>query len=31
MEEVDEFCCLGNVLDCEAGLERALRARVVAA
>jgi len=27
-EEVDEFCYLGNVLDCEAELERAVRARV---
>jgi len=28
IKEVDEFCYLGNVLDCEAGLERAVRARV---
>jgi len=27
IEEVDEFCYLGNVLDCEAGLERAVSAR----
>jgi len=31
IEEVDEFCYLGNVLYCEAGLERAVRARVAAA
>jgi len=31
IEEVDEFCYLGNVLDCEAGLERAVRAMVAAA
>lgn len=31
IEEVDEFCYLGNVFDCEAGLERAVRARVAAA
>jgi len=31
IEEVDEFGFLVNVLDCEAGLERAVRARVVAA
>jgi len=31
IEEVDEFCYLGNVLDCKAGLERAVRARVAAA
>jgi len=31
IEEVDEFFYLGNVLDCEAGLERAVRARVAAA
>jgi len=30
-EEVDEFCHFGNVLDCEAGSERAVRARVAAA
>jgi len=30
IEEVDEFCYLGNVLDCEAGLEGAVRARVAA-
>jgi len=28
IEEVDEFCYLGNVLDCKAGLETAVRARV---
>jgi len=27
IEEVDEFCYLRNVLDCEAGLERAVRAK----
>ena len=31
IEEVDEFCYLGNVLDCEAGVERAVRKRVSAA
>jgi len=31
IEEVNEFRYLGNVLDCEAGLERAMRARVAAA
>jgi len=31
IEEVDEFCYLGNVLDCEGGLERVVRARVAAA
>jgi len=30
IEEVDEFCYLGNILDCEPGLERAARARVAA-
>jgi len=29
IEEFDEFCYLGNVLDCEAGLERAVRASLV--
>jgi len=28
IEEVDEFCYLGNVLVCEAGLDKAVRARV---
>jgi len=28
MVDVDEFCYLGNVLNCQAGLERAVRARV---
>jgi len=31
IEEVDEFCYLGNILDCEAELDRAVRARVAAA
>jgi len=31
IEEVNEFCYLENVLDCEAGLERAVRAKVAAA
>ena len=31
IEEVQEFCYLGDVLDCEAGVERAVRARVRAA
>ena len=32
IEEVqEEFCYLGDVLDCEAGVERAVRARVSAA
>ncbi len=28
LEEVQQFCYLGDVLDCEAGVERAVRARV---
>lgn len=31
IEEVDLFCYLGNVLDCEAGIESAVTARVAAA
>ena len=31
IEEVQEFCYLGDALDCEAGVERAVRARVSAA
>lgn len=31
IEEVHEFCYLGDVLDCEAGAERAVTARVAAA
>ena len=31
IEEVQEFCYLGVVLDCEAGVERAVRTRVAAA
>ena len=31
MEGVEQFCYLGDVLDCEAGVERAVRARVTAA
>ena len=31
IEEVQEFCYLGDVLDCEARVERAVRARVSAA
>jgi len=31
IDEVDEFCYLGNVLNCEAGLERVVRAKVAAA
>ncbi len=31
LKEVQQFCYLGDVLDCEAGVERALRARVAAA
>ena len=31
IEEVQKFCYLGDVLDCEAGVERAVRARVSAA
>jgi len=31
IEVVQEFCYLGDVLDCEAGVERAVRARVSAA
>ena len=30
-EEVQQFSYLGEVLDCEAGVERAVRARVTAA
>jgi hypothetical protein len=29
--EVEHFCYLGDVLDCEAGLERTVRASVAAA
>jgi hypothetical protein len=31
IQEVQQFCYLGDVLDCEAGVERAVRARVAAA
>ena len=31
LERVQEFCYLGNVFDCEGGVERAVRARVAAA
>ena len=31
IEEVQKFCYLGDVLDCEAGVKRAVRARVSAA
>ena len=31
IEEVHEFCYLGDVLDCEAGVERSVRARVAVA
>ena len=31
IKEVQEFCYLGDVVDCEAGVERAVRARVTAA
>ena len=31
MEEVENFCYLGDVFDCEAGVERAVRQRVAAA
>ena len=31
LEEVEQFCCLGYVLDCEAEVERAVQARVTAA
>ena len=31
IEEVHEFCFIGDVLDCEAGAERVMRARVAAA
>ena len=30
LKEVEQFCYLGDVLDCEAGVERAVRARVTA-
>ena len=30
MEEVEQFSYLGDVLDCEAGVERAVRAKVIA-
>ena len=31
LQEVEQFCYLGDVLDCESGVERAVRARVTAA
>ena len=31
LEEVEQFCYLGNILDSEAGVEREVRARVAAA
>ncbi len=31
LEEVQHFCYLGDMLDCEAGVERAVRARMAAA
>ena len=31
LEEVEQFCYLRDVLDCEGGAERAVRARVTAA
>jgi hypothetical protein len=31
LAEVEHFCYLGDALDCEAGLERTVRARVAAA
>ena len=31
LEEVEQFCCLQDVLDCGAGVERAVQARVTAA
>jgi hypothetical protein len=31
LAEVEQFCYLGDLLDCEAGLERTVRARVTAA
>ena len=31
LEEVQQFCYLGDMLDCEAGVERAVRVRVAAA
>ena len=31
IEEVQKFCYLGDVLDCEAGVEKAMRARLSAA
>ena len=31
LEEVEQFCYLGDVLDCEAGVERAVQVRVTAA
>ena len=31
LDEVQQFCYLGDVLDCEAGVERAVRSRVAIA
>ena len=31
IKEVEQFCYLGDILDCEAGVERAVRARVAIA
>ena len=31
MEEAEKFCYLGDILDCEGGAERPVRARVAAA
>ncbi len=31
LEEIQQFCYLGDVLDCEAGVERAVRAKVASA
>ena len=31
LEKLQQFCYLGDMLDCEAGVERSARARVVAA
>ena len=29
LEEIEQFCYLGDVLDCKAGVERAVLARVL--
>ena len=31
IEEVEKFCYLGDIVDCEVGVERSVRARIAAA